>query len=315
MSMNHAILGILSVQPMTGYDLKKVMQESSFLYWSGNNNQIYKALLALAAEGCVTSEQLHEEKAPSKKRYSITERGLRILRDWLKSDPEAPEYKNLFLVQLAWADLLDTSEILALFDCYEQRVEGQIAFAEGSARKKAFAPQRSPRESALWSLINENIIETGKSELRWIAAARKRLKPYEGAQGSYAKPQDNKKEATEMEYTIIENDKGRYLRLESTGARITRDRDGLDLIALCAQNDVRLLLIPSEAIGDEFLQLSTGVAGTILQKFTSYGIRAAAVLEDARIGERFGQLMLEMNKGNVFRVYPTTEAAEQWLIS
>ena len=44
MIIDYAILGLLSWKPLTGYDVKRVMQDSPFLYWSGNNNQIYKAL-------------------------------------------------------------------------------------------------------------------------------------------------------------------------------------------------------------------------------------------------------------------------------
>ncbi len=47
MQIDYAILGLLSWKPLTGYDVKRVMQDSPFLYWSGNNNQIYKALTKL----------------------------------------------------------------------------------------------------------------------------------------------------------------------------------------------------------------------------------------------------------------------------
>ena len=45
MSIKLAILGMLSWKSSTGYELKKIFEDSSFMYWSGNNNQIYKALL------------------------------------------------------------------------------------------------------------------------------------------------------------------------------------------------------------------------------------------------------------------------------
>ncbi len=61
MSINHAILGILSCRSVTGYDLKKIIQESPFMPWSGNNNQIYKALVEILEEGFVTHEVRHQE--------------------------------------------------------------------------------------------------------------------------------------------------------------------------------------------------------------------------------------------------------------
>jgi DNA-binding PadR family transcriptional regulator len=55
MLINNAILGLLSYRPMTGYEIKKIIQDSSYMHWSGNNNQIYKALLELAEDGFVTA--------------------------------------------------------------------------------------------------------------------------------------------------------------------------------------------------------------------------------------------------------------------
>lgn len=81
MSISFAILGILSWKPSTGYELKKVFQESSFMYWSGNNNQIYKALLQMQNEGLVNPEVIHQDSAPSKKLYRITKEGLDELKN------------------------------------------------------------------------------------------------------------------------------------------------------------------------------------------------------------------------------------------
>ncbi len=106
MTIEYAILGILSLRPMTGYDLKKVMQESQFMHWSGNNNQIYKALLELLEQEYVENEVQHQDGAPSKKLYTITQKGREELAEWSASAPEIPECKKPFLTQLAFADAL-----------------------------------------------------------------------------------------------------------------------------------------------------------------------------------------------------------------
>jgi len=67
MLINYAILGILSCKSMTGYDIKKVIQNSTFLYWSGNNNQVYKSLTELLNKGFVTNVVKHQEGSPTKK--------------------------------------------------------------------------------------------------------------------------------------------------------------------------------------------------------------------------------------------------------
>lgn len=111
MTINYVILGMLSWKPMTGYDLKKIIQTTSFLPWSGNNNQIYKSLLELSSSSFVSSETHHQEGAPSKKIYQITETGLVHLKQLSQSKSEIFEIKKSFLIQFAWTNLLSDRSI------------------------------------------------------------------------------------------------------------------------------------------------------------------------------------------------------------
>ena len=172
MAINHTILGMLSYQPLTGYDLKKRMQGSSFMPWSGNNNQIYKALLELTKYDFVTSEVVHQDSFPSKKVYTITESGLVELKNWAKSKPEAFEAKKPFLLQLAWGDLLSYEELDVLLSQYEREIEIQLLMEQKRPATKQLGRSRSPRETVLWELINDNIILSYKADLEWIKNAR-----------------------------------------------------------------------------------------------------------------------------------------------
>lgn len=111
MLINYAILGILSYKSMAGYDLKKIIQDSAFMYWSGNNNQIYKSLTELLDKGLVTSVVKHQESSPTKKIYKITSEGLAALKEWVLSPLEPSEIKKPFLIHLAWSKQLNTSEL------------------------------------------------------------------------------------------------------------------------------------------------------------------------------------------------------------
>jgi DNA-binding PadR family transcriptional regulator len=178
MSLQHTILGLLASKPMTGYDLKKIIQDSPFMYWSGNNNQIYKSLLAMAYEGFVTSEIRHQETLPSKKIYTVTKAGLDELRAWAMTALELPEIKKPFLVRLAWLDMLGKDELLSLLDGYEQDIRGQAAIAK--AKSKGFAPNRTERETALWKLIYENVVSSYEDELTWIGRVRETASRFDG---------------------------------------------------------------------------------------------------------------------------------------
>jgi PadR family transcriptional regulator AphA len=175
MSIQYAILGLLSWRPAAGYDLKKLIADSSAFYWSGNNNQIYKSLLQLHAEGLVTSQVLHNDNTPTRKVYSITEAGLSALRKWILSAPQPPESRNTFLIQLAWADRLDDEELGGLIERYEHEVQMQLLMQREKARRGIPAPGRTPREVTLWNMIADNSVTNHESELKWIRRLRKEL--------------------------------------------------------------------------------------------------------------------------------------------
>jgi DNA-binding PadR family transcriptional regulator len=176
MSIQFAILGMLSWKPVTGYELKKVFEESSFMHWSGNNNQIYKPLLSLLEQGQAACETVHQEGAPTKKVYSITDEGKRVLREWVRSTPEPMDIRKTFLIQLAWADQLDGAGIDTMLQGYEEEILAQIVMHKEKIRRGIAGPNRTAREARIWEAIHGNILATWQQELSWVHELRQELK-------------------------------------------------------------------------------------------------------------------------------------------
>ena len=188
MSIEYAILGLLSSRPLTGYDIKKMFEGSAALYWSGNNNQIYTTLVKLHKNELVTREIEFQEDHPPRKIYSITVKGQDELKKWLLSAPEPPQLKNSFLIQLAWADQLRPNELDALLEKYETEIQMQLAMLQVQAQQRNISTSgtprdayinvslaRTPREALLWSMIQENWISFYENELDWVRKLRKQL--------------------------------------------------------------------------------------------------------------------------------------------
>jgi DNA-binding PadR family transcriptional regulator len=187
MSIETAILGLLSLRPLTGYDLKKVFEGSAELHWSGNNNQIYRTLVALHKENLVSMEVHHQDKGPSSKRYTITEKGLDELRRRVLAAPELPQLRHPFLIQLAWADVLTGAELDALLGRYEEEALAQLAMLRAKQRPGAspsstargeyvdVSRARTPREARLWDTIQRNWQALYERELAWVQALRRDL--------------------------------------------------------------------------------------------------------------------------------------------
>lgn len=304
MSINYAILGILSYQSLTGYDLKKIIQDSPFMYWSGNNNQIYKSLLELLDEGLVTHEVHHQESSPSKKIYTITKDGLAELKNWVLATAEPPEFKKTFLIQLAWADLLSTDELNTLLSGYEHQVKMQLLMQKEYVARKNFSPERTPRELLLWDLIHDNLISAYENELHWIQKVRREL-------GSNIGKVINK-----MQCKVVKKADGRYIECISAETPLGTEQDTLDLVGICGENDTNFLIIHAEALAGDFFKLRTGVAGMMLQKFTNYHVKTAILMANEQlIKGKFKEMLAESNQRNNFRIFNRITDAENWLLN
>lgn len=172
MQIKHVILGLLHWQPMSGYDLKKHFSNSLIFPWSGNNNQVYTALVDLHQSGAVTQQVQLQAALPARKIYSITETGIIMLRTWLNQPPQMPELRHGFLAQLAWADVLGVDELDRVITAYQDALVLEYQTKQEIIRRGQATPQRTPREKYLWEMTQENILSHYRAELAWINQLR-----------------------------------------------------------------------------------------------------------------------------------------------
>src|ERR1017187_5448402 len=97
-----AILGMLALgKKQSGYDLKKAIATSTANFWSESYGNIYPTLRKLLEEGATQEDS---ENAPPSKRqkqlYSITEKGRRALRQWLRQPAAVRSEDNELLLKL-----------------------------------------------------------------------------------------------------------------------------------------------------------------------------------------------------------------------
>jgi PadR family transcriptional regulator, regulatory protein AphA len=89
MSLRYGILGLLNREPMTGYNLKKLFDQTLNNVWTASLSQIYRELTILEKDGLVTSEIREQDLRPDKKIYTITEDGKQSFQTWLMQSPGA----------------------------------------------------------------------------------------------------------------------------------------------------------------------------------------------------------------------------------
>ncbi|MGW4568955.1 PadR family transcriptional regulator [Streptomyces sp. NPDC004561] len=80
MSLRHALLGLLSERPASGYDLLKTFDTSLANVWPATQSQIYTELTKLAGSGLIT---VSAQGPRGRKEYALTDEGMGELRHWL----------------------------------------------------------------------------------------------------------------------------------------------------------------------------------------------------------------------------------------
>lgn len=127
MSLKHAILGFLSLMPLSGYDLKKAFDRSVQHFWPANQSQIYRTLAQLSEEGFVEKEVIEREERLDMKIYSITATGRTELHQWLATPLPDPDDREPFLIQVYFGGMLKDAELLGLFQKKLQSIEERLA--------------------------------------------------------------------------------------------------------------------------------------------------------------------------------------------
>lgn len=182
MSLKHAILGLLTIQPMTGYDLKHLAFDSTIAhFWRADQAQIYRTLDSMEGDGLLTSDLRIQSERPSKRVYTITEAGQAELLDWLRQNQSPPVYREPFLVQVFFAGLLNDAEILAHIQTHIEAHRENLAkyqdidippYNEETERSKLF-----------WGMTLELGVALENTYLAWLEKWQKIIRERSSAEG------------------------------------------------------------------------------------------------------------------------------------
>lgn len=127
MSLKHALLGFLTADPLTGYELHKLFKQSANHFWAADQSQIYRTLAELEASGMVKSTLQPQEGKPDRRTYKLLARGKREFEGWLASPLPDDVNREPFLLRIFFADALGKQGVLALISERRESVAETLA--------------------------------------------------------------------------------------------------------------------------------------------------------------------------------------------
>ena len=99
---SYVILGMLGWRPMTGYEIKAIVDKSTRFFWAASYGQIYPELRRLAKAGLIEGRS-EPQGGRQRNVYRLTAAGRRELRDWLHTEPEVLEVRDEGILKLFFA--------------------------------------------------------------------------------------------------------------------------------------------------------------------------------------------------------------------
>jgi PadR family transcriptional regulator, regulatory protein AphA len=144
-STPNALLGLLSLRPMSGYDIRQLISQSIGHFWSESYGQIYPGLKQLAAEGLVEKKTERNKGKPDRHLYSITSEGRERLREWLKIPVSEEVARNELLLKLFFGAHVATSvnreHVTANMEFHQRALKVYAATAKQLRLDEANDPQ------------------------------------------------------------------------------------------------------------------------------------------------------------------------------
>jgi DNA-binding PadR family transcriptional regulator len=116
-----AILGLLTLGPCSGYDIKKYTEEILSHFWRESYGNLYKLLGRLAAEGLVRRRIERQRGRPDRIEYSITEAGRQAFHAWLEQPAEHEVLRSELLLKLFFGDQIPRARVVEHLQAYRSR--------------------------------------------------------------------------------------------------------------------------------------------------------------------------------------------------
>lgn len=187
MSLQFALLGVLSNHSMTGYEMKKLFDHSIGNFWPAQLSQIYRELAALEKKAWVSSVIEPQQDRPDKKIYSITGEGKAAFQAWMQEFPEwlSKETRDEFLVRLFFGAEIGKDGLLKQMRRYlsQKKHERETHIAGiGASIEKASSSMSPETDPIYWRLIEKRALLSNEALIRWAEECIRELEKQEGEQ-------------------------------------------------------------------------------------------------------------------------------------
>lgn len=166
-SIHFAVLGMVRLRPMTGYEIKLAYQKGPANFMPISFGQIYPVLARLEKE-----KMVRQDKTPGSRgsiRYSITRSGKDAMGKWLFSPGDANNYKEL-LLRLFFASPAELGGLRGHVETLRNQEQAELRHFDDTRKWLDHAQAGNPH-LPIWKLIMEYGVMQNEFRVRWAEQA------------------------------------------------------------------------------------------------------------------------------------------------
>ncbi|MFB3883279.1 MAG: PadR family transcriptional regulator [Armatimonadota bacterium] len=165
----YALLGLIGMSPMSGYDVHKVFATTPLAHFSSSPGAIYPALRRLHRRGLLIARLDSAKEARPRRLYSLSKAGEQAITAWLHRPVTREELirgGGAPILRFALGEgRLSKDEVLGYLETYKSALGSYLEELEGHRRRM---PDDVPLHSRL---ALEQGIGGFRSELAWVRSA------------------------------------------------------------------------------------------------------------------------------------------------
>ncbi len=188
------LLGLLAIQPMSGYDLGLTIRESVGHFWNESYGQIYPNLKKLAREGFVSSKAERQKGKPDRRIYSVTEKGRERLTQWLAVPPQPEIPRSELLLKLFFGEQVPAEVLIGYVERMAEERRALLEQLEQVERDEIDKNQHYPG-APYWRMAAHFGQMEMKAHLRWANETLAELNKIARKQRRHTKTRKEKRHA------------------------------------------------------------------------------------------------------------------------
>jgi DNA-binding PadR family transcriptional regulator len=171
----YVVLGVLTLRPMSGYDIKKFIEGSIANFWRESFGQLYPTLRELTEEGFVTRRVEEQEGKPDRYVYRVTPEGRQALQEWLTEPAESEVPRSELLLKLFFGTEVSTEASLRHIRRRRDELEANLGVL-GAIQEQLQGEKRTAPGLPYWLLTIRQGVLVDEALLTWCDEAEALLR-------------------------------------------------------------------------------------------------------------------------------------------